>query len=223
MSPIAYDYAGMRSLGYVFASDGGDLPARTESIRDWCAEQGAVLATVVHDADQHRPSLAWALEQIDAGRASLLVVTRLRDLCGDVRDLAPLLRWFLGGSRALVALDVGLDTSSDAGRSAADAIADLVMRVDEPDLTSRRPGLGGAAAARGRAAVADLPALSERIAAMRAAGMTLQAIADVLNEDGVPTVRGGRLWRPSSVQRAAGYRRPSAPERGIELPKHVRR
>lgn len=221
MYPIAYNYADTRSLGYVFVSAGRDLPARTESIRDWCAEQGAVLATVVHDADQHRPSLAWALEQIDAGRASLLVVTRLRDLCGDVRDLAPLLRWFLGGSRALVALDVGLDTSSDAGRSAADAIADLVMRVDEPDLASPRPELG--AAARGRAAVADVPALSERIAAMRAAGMTLQAIADVLNEDGVPTVRGGRLWRPSSVQRAAGYRRPSAPERGIELPKHVRR
>jgi DNA invertase Pin-like site-specific DNA recombinase len=217
--PIAYNHADMQSLGYVFVADGGDLPARTESIRDWCAEQGAVLATVVHDADQHRPSLAWALEQIDAGRASVLVVTRLRDLCGDVRDLAPLLRWFLGGSRALVALDVGLDTSSDAGRSAADAIADLVMSVDEPDLASRRPGLG--AAARGRAAVADVPALSERIAAMRAAGMTLQAIADVLNEDGVQTVRGGKLWRPSSVQRAAGYRRPSAPERGIELPKHV--
>ena len=35
----------------------------------------------------------------------------------------------------------------------------------------------------------------------------LQAIADVLNEEGVPTVRGGLHWRPSSVQRAAGYRR----------------
>ncbi len=48
--------------------------------------------------------------------------------------------------------------------------------------------------------------------------MTQQAIADTLNEEGVPTVRGGRLWRPSSVQRATGYLRPSA-GRGIELPK----
>ena len=40
--------------------------------------------------------------------------------------------------------------------------------------------------------------------------MTLQAIADVLNAEGVPTLRGGAMWRPSSVQRAAGYRRPSA-------------
>jgi len=32
--------------------------------------------------------------------------------------------------------------------------------------------------------------------------------------EGVPTLRGGALWRPSSVQRATGYRRPG---RGIEV------
>jgi hypothetical protein len=37
--------------------------------------------------------------------------------------------------------------------------------------------------------------------------MTLQAIADVLNREGVPTQRGGAKWRPSSVQTAAGYKR----------------
>jgi hypothetical protein len=30
-----------------------------------------------------------------------------------------------------------------------------------------------------------------------------------LNADGVPTLRGGAKWRPSSVQVAAGYHRPS--------------
>ena len=44
---------------------------------------------------------------------------------------------------------------------------------------------------------------------MRAQGMTLQAIADRLNEEGVPTVRGGAKWRHSSVQAAVGYRRSS--------------
>jgi hypothetical protein len=55
--------------------------------------------------------------------------------------------------------------------------------------------------------VADDPELRERIARMRAEGMTLQAIADRLNEIGVPTVRGGAKWRPSSVQAATGYKR----------------
>jgi hypothetical protein len=43
---------------------------------------------------------------------------------------------------------------------------------------------------------------------MRNAGMTLQAIADRLNQEGVPTVRGGAMWRPSSVQASLGYKRP---------------
>ena len=43
---------------------------------------------------------------------------------------------------------------------------------------------------------------------MRARGMTLQAIADTLNSEGVPTLRGGSEWRPSSVQAAVGYKRP---------------
>jgi hypothetical protein len=43
---------------------------------------------------------------------------------------------------------------------------------------------------------------------MRAANMTLHAIADQLNAEGVPTLRGGMMWRPSSVQAALGYKRP---------------
>ena len=43
---------------------------------------------------------------------------------------------------------------------------------------------------------------------MRASGMTLQAIADELNAEKVPTLRGGAMWRPSGVQAAAGYSRP---------------
>jgi hypothetical protein len=47
---------------------------------------------------------------------------------------------------------------------------------------------------------------------MRASGMTLQAIADTLNGEGVPTLRGGAKWRPSSVQAATGYKRPGRHE-----------
>lgn len=214
----------MSALGYVFIEDDGDLGSCAAAIRECCSARGDALATVVHDAGNgRRRSLAWALEQIEARAAELLVVARLRDLASDVRDLVPLLRWFDAPSRALVALDLGLDTSSPSGRVAAAAIADLVVRSGEPGAEMRvRSGQARAGSARGRAAVADVPELSERIAALRTHGMTLQAIADVLNDDGVPTVRGGRMWRPSSVQRAAGYLRPSG-GRGIVLPKHVGR
>jgi hypothetical protein len=70
--------------------------------------------------------------------------------------------------------------------------------------------------------VPDAPPLDQHIARMRNGGMTLQAIADALNAEGVPTLRGGATWRPSSVQRATGYRRPESRRHGIELP-HTRR
>ena len=53
------------------------------------------------------------------------------------------------------------------------------------------------------------PKLHLRIKRMRERGMTLQAIADGLNREGVPTLRGGAMWRPSSVEAAAGYKRRS--------------
>jgi hypothetical protein len=54
--------------------------------------------------------------------------------------------------------------------------------------------------------------------------MTLQAIADRLNEEGVPTVRGGTKWRHSSVQAAAGYRRGQrAPTPALQVEAQVNR
>ena len=111
----------------------------------------------------------------------------------------------------LIAVDVDLDTEASDGRIAADAL----ISVGELDREI----------ARGRPAVRDLPALKQHIVAMRSAGMSLQAIADRLNREGVPTLRGGQKWRPSSVQAAAGYRRPpqGPVPRGYDQRTHRRR
>ena len=50
----------------------------------------------------------------------------------------------------------------------------------------------------------------ERIRTMRSANMTLQEIADQFNADSIPTLRGGRQWRPSSIQAALGLQAPGA-------------
>jgi hypothetical protein len=209
--PALHDAAGP-ALGYV-RSLPGEIAGERDAIRAWCAEQGLPVATVVHDAGPSRASLAWALEQIAGGDAGTLVLARLRDLAAELDQLGALLRWFAEPGRRLVALDVGVDTETEVGRLAAAAVAEIVAA--EP--RDREPA-AEAQPRHGRPAVADIPTLQLRIERMRAGGMTLQAIADALNAEGVPTVRGGRLWRPSSVQRATGYRRPSAQTRGIETP-----
>lgn len=219
-----------RALGYVCLGDGPSadgLAGRRSAIREWCGGNGVELATVVHDSDANgdghsRPSLRWALEQIANQQADLLVVARLHDLSTNLANLPPLLSWFTEPGRSLVALDVRMDTGTDAGRIAAQALEgvggwehDRISERTRRGLEAARQRGGG----QGRTAVADVPELHERIAAMREQGMTLQAIADTLNAEGVPTLRGGAMWRPSSVQRATGYRRPSSAGRSIELPR----
>ncbi len=228
--PAASEPGARRALGYVCLGDGpaaDGLAGRRSAIREWCGEHGVALATVVHDSEANgdghsRPSLRWALEQIANRQADLLVVARLHDLSTNLANLPPLLSWFTEPGRRLVALDVRMDTATDAGRIAAQALEgvggwerDRISERTRRGLEAARQRGGG----QGRTAVADVPELHERIAAMREQGMTLQAIADALNAEGVPTLRGGAMWRPSSVQRATGYRRPSSAGRSIELPR----
>ena len=168
--------------------------------------------TVVHDVERDpgdwdgRPALSWALERIADGDAEVLVVARLAHLSESVVELSELLGWFAADGRTLVAIDLQLDVATDES---------LVSAARQPEPVAARPPGSGIR----RPAVADRPELQRRILALREQGMTLQAIADVLNEDGVPTARGGAMWRPSSVQRAAGYQRPRRPPRGIEMPR----
>ena len=61
----------------------------------------------------------------------------------------------------------------------------------------------------GRPAVSDRPEQLDKIAAMRSEGTSLREIAERLNAEQVPTLRGGAPWRPSSIQAAPGHKRPS--------------
>ncbi len=169
------------------------------------------VAGVVRDANGSlRGGLAEALERIAAGDASTLLVVRLAALAGSLRELVAVLDW-LGAARAeLVALDVGLDTGTAAGRRIVAVLREIERWEREP-TPDRRP--------RGRPGLATgSPELSGRITQMREHGLSLQAIADALNADEVPTVRGGTRWRPSSVQAALGYRRPRPPVPGAPPP-----
>ena len=137
-----------------------------------------------------------------------MVVSELGRLSGSAADLGGILDRLDRSDGRLVAMDIGLDTGSGEGHVAARALAS----VGSWERDRNRPGLAAAQAATAappaHTAVQDVPAVKARIVAMRQEGMTLQAIADVLNSEGVPTLRGGAKWRPSSVQSAAGYRRP---------------
>lgn len=191
-------------------------------IRAACEARGLILHQLVGDVESYsgpdldRPGLNHALERLAAGEASCLVVAGLDRLSRSAANLGTVIEWLDEVGARLVVIDIDLDTDTDEGRLAARALARvgaLERRTGAAatQQTQREPAPSRRGRA-GRAALSDLPLLQRRIATMRAGGMTLQAIADTLNGEGVPTLRGGARWRPSSVQAATGYKRPGRPE-----------
>jgi DNA invertase Pin-like site-specific DNA recombinase len=156
-----------------------------------------------------RPALEYALRLISEGAASCLVVARLETLTYSVADLGTVLADLHRHGGLLLSVDPEIDTGNEAGRTVVRALAAVSRRERERLAERTRNGLLVAREQRAntRPAVEDKPELKQRILAMRERGMTLQAIADALNDDGVPTLRGGARWRPSSVHAAAGYKR----------------
>jgi DNA invertase Pin-like site-specific DNA recombinase len=232
-APPAAAAEAVRALGYASTRTAGDeghddLEAQKREIERSCERLGCSLVELVADREPKdgkafdRPGLSHALERIAAGDAACLVISSLERISRSVSELGALVHWLEGNGIRLITVDIGLDTASPAGRGTARALAS-VADMERNRLSERtRKGLAAARAKRhdpDNPSATDWTALRMRIAGMRADGMTLQAIADVLNDEGVPTQRGGAKWRPSSVQTAAGYKRRPRPKGIADLPR----
>jgi DNA invertase Pin-like site-specific DNA recombinase len=220
----------VRALGYASVADdaGADeLETQRQAIEATCGRLGFELLEVVSEREPRagkaldRAGVSYLIERLAAGDASCLVVSGLDRLSRSVAELGTLVQWLEQSNVRLVALEIDLDTLSPGGRAAARALASVGGWERERLSDRTRKGLAAARAKRhtgGGAADPDWTAIRKRIALMRADGMTLQAIADVLNDEGVPTPRGGQKWRTSSVQTAAGYKRRSRATSVADLP-----
>jgi DNA invertase Pin-like site-specific DNA recombinase/peptidoglycan hydrolase-like protein with peptidoglycan-binding domain len=212
--------AGEPVIGYVTVSSEAqrnEADPAVHAIEAACQRAGLELLEVVTDRESgrglERPGLTYAMQQIAEGKASGLIVSDLRRLSRSIVDLGALMERFRAAGAALVALDLGVDTSTPVGDEVAATLIALGDWEHERIARRTRSGLAEVKASgrrAGRPSLRDRPDLVERITAMRSANMTLQAIADQLNAEGVPTLRGGAMWRPSSVQAALGYRRPGS-------------
>ena len=219
-------------LGYVRVHDPADhngdaFQTQAQTIDHACTQRGLQLIGLVRDHEPGNgqtvphPGLSHALQRVATGEADGLVVTTLEHLATSSTQLGALIEWFAKQNARLIATDQELDTGTDNGRRAAHTLASITLlernKLAQHHRTARsHPRTNGHEIT--RSAVSDRPEVRDRIAAMRAQGMTLQAIADRLNEDGVPTVRGGAKWRHSSVQAAAGYKRPTQRSARDRLP-----
>lgn len=222
-----------RILGYARvsteeqAASGLGLEAQEAEIRRQAEVRGWKLTEIVRDdgftaKSLERPGLRKALARIAAHQADGLMVAKLDRISRSSVDFGLLLEFFEDAGATLVALDLGVDTSTASGRLVAGVIMQVAQWERDANAERTRAALAALRARGrpvGRPSVADRPELAQRIRAMREEQhLTLQAIADTLNAEGVPTARGAKLWRPSSVQAAAGYQRRRPRRKAADLP-----
>jgi DNA invertase Pin-like site-specific DNA recombinase len=183
------------------------LEAQRAAIQRECERRGWEIIEVIEDAgfsakDLKRPGVRAALEELERGRADALVVAKLDRLSRSMLDFTAVMAKAQKQGWALVALDCAVDTTTPAGEAMAHVLATFAQferrligqRTREALAVKKKQGVR-----LGRPHSIS-PRLARRIRSMRSRGMTLQAICDKLNAQGVPTPRGGKTWRPTSLR-----------------------
>lgn len=149
-----------------------------------------------------RPGIVKALALLKKGEAQGFVVAKLDRLSRSVQDFAATMDTARKQGWALVAVDLGVDTTTPAGELVANVMA-AVAQWERRVISDRTVDALAAAKARGtrlgRPRAID-PVLLARIIDMRTAGGSLRQIATALNDEGVPTVAGGRCWHPGTIR-----------------------
>lgn len=203
--------SGESVIGYARVSteeqgvSGAGLTAQRRAIKAECDRRGWNLVRIEEDVlsgrTLNRPGLTNALDACRSGEVSGVVVAKLDRLSRSLVDFAGLLVEAQAKKFNLVALDLGVDLSTPAGEFLASVMASAAQWERRIIGQRTRDALAVRKEQGVQLGRPPLPrdALGRRVTSMRKRGMTLQGIADKLNEAGVPTLRGGRTWRPSSV------------------------
>lgn len=206
------------------ATEGVSMAAQLERIRAYCLANGLELVAIHEDAGlsgkraDNRPGLQAALTDV-CNRGGVLVVYSLSRLARSVSDSLAIIDRLQRAGADLASLTERIDTTSAAGKMLLTMLAAFAQF--ERDLTAERT----------TAALAHKKALGQRVGtvpfgwdlsadgitllenaaeqqtiatirALRASGMTLQAIADRLNASATPTKRGTK-WTPTTIRAMA--------------------
>jgi DNA invertase Pin-like site-specific DNA recombinase len=219
----------VKAIGYVRCStleqgnSGAGLAAQRQAIVQACEQRGYDLVCphssaplcsrgIYGDAgfsakNLKRPAIAAALEALDAGKADALVVAKLDRLSRSLLDFAGLVERSRRKGWAIIALDLGVDTTTPSGEMMANVLATfaqferrLIGQRTKDALAVKKAQ--GVRLGRPRALP---PRLVHRVVKMREDGATLDAIAEALNAEGVPTAHGGARWYGSTVRAVLAY------------------
>jgi len=184
---------------------GAGLDAQRAAIDAEAARRGWSVERVYTDvasgkSTRGRQQLAAALDRMEPG--SVLVVAKLDRLSRSLLDFAALMAQAQRDGWSIVALDIGVDTSTVNGELVANIIMSLAQ-WERRIIGQRTKDALGAVRSRGTRLGRPTTVTRDAVAiitAMRGAGSSLREVAGALNSAGVPTAQGGREWYASTVR-----------------------
>ncbi len=213
----------MKAVGYVRvsteeqASQGVSLDAQIEKVKAYASLYDIELVEIIVDAGVSaktldRPGLSKALAMLEAGEVEALVITKLDRLTRSVRDLDHLLEKYFASRFSLMSVQEQVDTRTASGRLVLNVLMSVAQWERETigERTSQAlqhkkaqgehiggVGFGYQVTAKKLAQSKDHEIVTA-IVEMRGQGMTLTAIANKLNTEGIKTARGGQ-WYAKTV------------------------
>ena len=212
-------------IGYARVStdeQGLSLDAQEAKIRSYCEFSDFDLRAIFRDEDRtgknvDREGLREVLRLVEAGEVSAVVVHKLDRLSRSVIDTLQLVEAMEARGVAFHSIQEKVDTKSAIGRFFLTILAAFAQM--ERDLISERTSTALQHKKSQGQHVGTVPygyridrhgclapeprevEVIKQARELRAAGRTLQQIADELNARGVKTKRGGR-WYPTTVKNA---------------------
>lgn len=199
----------MTLVGYIRVSTdrqgehGLGMQAQRQAIEAAAAARNLELDAVYQDVDSgsktDRPGLQDALAGLQTG--DMLIVAKLDRLTRSVVQFASLLERAQLAGWTLVALDMGIDTSTPQGELMVHVLASFAQFERRLISERTKTALSQARANgthTGRSSTLDSN-VGRRIVRLRDQGMTYAAIAELLAAQKVPTGQGGE-WRPGTVR-----------------------
>lgn len=223
--------------------EGLSIEAQTAKLRHYCEATGLELVDVVADnlrsgKDLDRPGLRQALMSLRVGEADGILVVKLDRLTRSVRDLGDLIEEYFAEDKpfSLHCMDFGVDTRTSTGRAMLNLMMSMAQWQRESTVERTREvlayardnlgvKLGGLEYGQQRTRVvegercvvetnsAEAAAIA-RIEALSAAGLSVRAIAERLDAEGVAprqnTKNAAKRWHPTQVQRVLSRARKAA-------------
>ncbi|MCB2156910.1 recombinase family protein [bacterium] len=205
------------------AREGVSLAAQRAKIEAYCMLHDIELVSYHEDAGisgkamDNRDGLQTCLAELRAGKANACVCWKLDRLSRSTRDVLEMSDLFQREGWALHSISEKLDTSSAAGRFVLTILAALAQ-MEREQIGERTSMALQFKKSRGErlgttpfgfrtecidgenqlVPIEEEQEIIRRMARLRSSGATFQAIADLLNDEGIPTKRSGR-WHPGSV------------------------